>query len=68
MNAYQAIKAKQKQWALSHGITLTGSQGGRGTPAYTTCLDLNLFEPLSLETRRSFAGECHVSRRIHGKW
>jgi hypothetical protein len=54
MKAYQYIKAKQTQWALNRGIQLVGSKGGKGLPAYTPELNLNLFEPLSIDTRKRF--------------
>lgn len=54
MNAFEYIFSKQKQWALNRGINLIGSKNESGRPAYTPELNQNLFEPLSLETRRSF--------------
>jgi len=54
MKAYEYIIAKQTQWALNHGIPLVGSKGDRGRPAYTSDLNLNLFEPLTLDTRKNF--------------
>jgi len=54
MKAYQYIKSKQTQWALNNGIPLIGSKVVKGRPAYTPELDQNLFEPLSLDTRKSF--------------
>lgn len=46
MKAYEYILSKQIQWALNQGISLIGSQGKRGRPAYTQALNQNLFEPL----------------------
>ncbi len=54
MNAYEYIITKQIQWALNHGKRLVGSKDSKGRPAYTLELDQNLFEPLSLEVRKSF--------------
>ena len=54
MKAYEYITMKQTQWALNHNIPLIGSEGSRGRPAYTPELNLNLFEPLSLDVRKSF--------------
>lgn len=54
MKAYEYITGKQTQWALNRGIPLIGSKGDKGRPAYTPELDQNLFEPLSLDTRKSF--------------
>ncbi len=54
MKAYQYITSKQTQWALNHGIPLIGSKGVKGRAAYTPELNQNLFEPLSLDTRKSF--------------
>ncbi|MDI6768354.1 MAG: hypothetical protein QMD04_01605 [Anaerolineales bacterium] len=54
MKAYEYITAKQIQWALNRGIPLVGSKGDKGRPAYTPELNQNLFEPLSLDTRKSF--------------
>lgn len=54
MKAYEYIVAKQTQWALNRGILLIGSKGDKGRPAYTPELNQNLFEPLSLDTRKSF--------------
>ena len=46
MKAYEYILSKQIQWALNQGISLVGSQGKRGRPAYTPVLNQNLFKPL----------------------
>lgn len=54
MKAYDYIKGKQTQWALNRGIPLIGSKGDKGRPAYTLELNQNLFEPLSLDTCKSF--------------
>lgn len=54
MKAYEYITGKQSQWALNRGIPLVGSKGDKGRPAYTPELNQNLFEPLSLDTRKSF--------------
>ncbi len=54
MKAYEFIIAKQVQWAMNRGIPLVGSKGEMGRPTYTTQLDDNLFEPLSLDTRLNF--------------
>jgi len=54
MKAYEYITSKQTQWALNRGITLIGSKGDKGRLAYTSELNQNLFEPLSLDIRQSF--------------
>jgi len=54
MKAYEYITGKQTQWALNCDIPLIGSKGDKGRPAYTPELNQNLFEPLSLDTRKSF--------------
>jgi len=54
MKAYEYITAKQTQWALNRGVPLIGSKGDKGRPAYTPELNQNLFEPLSLDIRKSF--------------
>jgi hypothetical protein len=41
-----SIIAKQQFWARRNGIPLQGSQGERGTKAYTLSLEQNLFEAL----------------------
>ncbi|MHB8108640.1 MAG: PGN_0703 family putative restriction endonuclease [Syntrophorhabdaceae bacterium] len=46
MKAYDHILTKQIQWALNRGISLVGSKGENGRPAYTPELSQNLFEPL----------------------
>jgi len=43
--------SKQVQWARRKNITLTGSKGTKGFPAYTQILEENLFEPLAPEVR-----------------
>jgi len=55
MNGYEYILAKQTAWAANYGLTLVGSKGARGRPAYTSELDQNLFQPLLPEVRKSFA-------------
>jgi hypothetical protein len=54
MRAYEYILTKQTQWALNNGISLIGSKGRRGRPAYTPQLDQNLFEPLESSVHESF--------------
>lgn len=54
MKAYEYITGKQTQWALNRGIALVGSKGDKGRPAYTHELNQNLFEPLRLDTLKSF--------------
>lgn len=54
MNANNYIISKQTIWALNHGITLIGSKGDKGRPAYTSDLNQNLFEPLCEDIRTSF--------------
>ena len=54
MKAYEYITSKQTQWALNRGIPLVGSKGDKGRPTYTSELNQNLFEPLSLDTRKCF--------------
>jgi hypothetical protein len=55
MNGYDYILAKQTAWAANSGLTLVGSKGARGRPAYTPRLGQNLFQPLLPEVRKSFA-------------
>jgi hypothetical protein len=55
MEGYQYILAKQTEWAKNRGINLIGSKKDRGQPAYTTNLNLNLFQPLLPEVRESFS-------------
>jgi len=55
INGYEYILAKQTAWAANCGVTLIGSKGSRGRPAYTPKLDQNLFQPLLPEVRESFA-------------
>ncbi len=47
--------AKQTAWAANSGLSLIGSKGARGRPAYTPELDQNLFRPLLPEVMKSFA-------------
>ncbi len=54
MKAYEYIISKQTQWAWNRGIQLVGSQGSEGRLAYTPTLEQNLFEPLEMDTRKSF--------------
>ena len=54
MKAYEYIITKQIQWALNRGISLIGSQGKRGRPAYTPDLNQNLFETLDPVIKKSF--------------
>lgn len=54
MRAYEYIVSKQVQWAMNRNITLVGSEGERGRPAYTPELDENLFEPLLPDVRKRF--------------
>ena len=46
MSIREQIRDKQVLWAQNRGLTLTGSKGERGSPAYTQILDENLFESL----------------------
>lgn len=55
MNGYEYILSKQTSWAFNSGITLVGSKGKRGRPAYTYKLDQNLFQKLLPDVRKSFA-------------
>jgi hypothetical protein len=64
MNGHSYIISRQTQWALNHGLSLTGSKIDRGLPTNTTELDQNLFRPLSPETRESF--ELGDGGEIHG--
>jgi hypothetical protein len=50
-DAYKYCKSCQQHWAISKGLSLIGSKGDRGEPAYTRTVDANLFEPLSPEAR-----------------
>lgn len=52
MDGYRLCREHQKQWALRKTLPLIGSKWGRGEPAYTTSLEANLLEPLSVEARR----------------
>jgi hypothetical protein len=54
MRAYEYIISKQTQWALNRDLSLIGSKGDKGRPAYTRELNQNLFEPLSAEVQKSF--------------
>jgi len=71
MKAYEYILSKQIQWALNKGISLIGSQGKRGRPAYTPDLDQNLFEPLAPVVRKHFesgdGGEINGNRNRPAK-
>ncbi len=55
MNGYQYILTRQTEWAMNRGLTLTGSKGTRGRPAYTARLEDNLFQPLLPSVRADFA-------------
>ena len=55
MNGYEYILSKQTAWATNSSISLVGSKGKRGRPAYTCELDQNLFQPLLPDVRESFA-------------
>ena len=46
---------EQAEWARNRGLTLQGSEGKRGVPAYTLRLEDNLFEPMSDEARHEIA-------------
>ncbi len=52
MNAFDYILSKQVQWAHRKNITLIGSKGSRGRPAYTEKLDDNLFKPLLTDVQK----------------
>jgi len=54
MKAREYILSKQIRWAMNRGITLIGSKGQRGRPAYTPTLNQNLFEPLDPKVRKCF--------------
>lgn len=59
MNAVTAsdyIFQKQLLWAQRKGLPLCGSAGDRGRLAYTRRLEDNLFEPLTDDSRREYAG------------
>lgn len=55
MKGYEYILSKQIAWATNSSISLVGSKGQRGRPAYTCELDRNLFQPLLPDVRESFA-------------
>lgn len=55
MNGYEYILSKQTAWAINSGISLIGSKGKRGRPAYTCELNHNLYQPLLPDVRESFA-------------
>jgi len=55
MNAREYILSKQIQWAYRNSIILIGDKGNWGRKAYTQNLNDNLFEPLMLGARNSFA-------------
>ena len=46
MKGLRYIKSKQTLWAKRKNITLIGSEGEKGFPAYTQTLEENLFEPM----------------------
>lgn len=52
IDGYRYCKNRQIAWAVEGCLPLIGSKGNRGEPAYTTTLDVNLFESLSPEARR----------------
>jgi len=52
MNAFDYILSKQVQWAHRKNITLIGSKGSQGRPAYTEKSDDNLFEPLLRDVQK----------------
>jgi len=54
LSAFEYIISKQIQWARNRGLSLIGSGGEQGRPAYTHELPLNLFSPLANSTRTSF--------------
>jgi len=54
MNGYEYILSKQTAWAANFGISLVGSKGKRGRPAYTCELNQNLLQPLLPDVRKSF--------------
>ena len=54
MRAYEYILTKQTQWAFNSEISLIGSKGSRGRPAYTPQLYQNLFEALEQSVHESF--------------
>jgi len=54
MNAREYILTKQQIWAKSNNIPLIGSKGERGRKVYTTNLDHNLLEPLTIQTHQCF--------------
>lgn len=55
MNGYEYILSKQTAWANNSNISLIGSKGRRGRPAYTRKLEQNLFQQLLPDVRDSFA-------------
>lgn len=55
MDGYEYILSKQTSWAVNSGISLVGSKGNRGRPAYTSKLEQNLFQNLLPDVRKSFA-------------
>ncbi len=54
MKARDYILARQTSWAENRNISLIGSKGLKGKRNYTPELNLNLFEPLSIEVKESF--------------
>jgi hypothetical protein len=54
MKAHEYILTKQTAWARRRGISLIGSQGGRGCKTYAPSLNENLFAPLLPSTQQSF--------------
>lgn len=54
MNGYEYILSKQTAWATNSGITLVGSKGKLGRPAYTCNLNQNLFQQLLPDVEKSF--------------
>jgi Restriction Endonuclease associating with ARP len=55
MNGYEYILSKQTAWATNSDITLVGSKGKSGRPAYTSKLDQNLFQQLLPDVQKAFA-------------
>ena len=54
MTAFEYILSKQISWARNNKISLIGSKGTRGRPAYTQKLEDNLFESLEQSVREDF--------------
>ena len=60
MKACAYIIVKQVAWAQNNGVSLIGSKIDGGGPAYTRCLEANLFESLLSQTIQEFeAGDGH---------